>query len=212
MTYINPKSGIYTITNKVNKKIYVGKAVNLQERINVHKSELRQNKHQNSHLQNSYNKYGYLNFEFEILEEYPKDLLCAMEHYWCNILKTHETGYNMGLTNPNCLSKISKISVQKRTNTRRKNAEKRGYWVHPDYCKKLSEQKKGKPVSSKMLERSKAILSKKVIRIDKEGNEVEYSSLNEASRQNNIFCQGISLVCNEKQETSGGFKWKFKSD
>lgn len=95
-------SGIYTITNTINGKMYVGYALNIQQRCKVHKRHLRKNKHVNPHLQNSYNEYGGENFNFEELEEYPEDLLVAMEHYWATILRVHEEelGYNIKPTHP----------------------------------------------------------------------------------------------------------------
>jgi len=60
-------SGIYQIRNILNNNIYVGSSINLRKRKNRHFSELALNKHYNSHLQSSYNKYGKNNFIFEIL-------------------------------------------------------------------------------------------------------------------------------------------------
>ena len=64
------KTGIYKITNLINKKIYIGSASQkngIGGRISEHKSDLKNNKHDNSYLQNSWNKYGEDNFKFEIV-------------------------------------------------------------------------------------------------------------------------------------------------
>lgn len=45
------RPGIYFIRNKVTKVIYVGQADDTSSRLNVHKSRLRRNIHQNSFLQ-----------------------------------------------------------------------------------------------------------------------------------------------------------------
>ena len=96
------KSGIYTITNVINNKIYVGYATNLYKRINTHKSLLINSKHPNNHLQNSVTMFGINNFLFEILEECEKEFLCSQEHYWATILNVHNRkfGYNEKPTNP----------------------------------------------------------------------------------------------------------------
>ena len=60
------KCGIYKITNIINNKVYVGSAVNVTYRFKTHKRLLKQNKHFNTHLQSSYNKYGKDNFKFEM--------------------------------------------------------------------------------------------------------------------------------------------------
>lgn len=62
------KSGIYKIVNIVNNKIYIGSAYNLYSRFRIHKSMLLNDKHDNDHLQKSYNKYGSINFTFELIE------------------------------------------------------------------------------------------------------------------------------------------------
>ena len=38
----------------------------------------------------------------------------------------------------------------------------------------------------------------------------EFLSIDEASKKCNINRCGISDVCNGRQKTSGGFKWRFK--
>jgi len=97
------KSGIYTITNLVNGKIYVGYALSLTDRKSNHLTTLFKKTHKNIYLQKAYNKYGRENFVFEILEECSKEFLTALEHYWCTILNTHNDkyGYNIIPTNPN---------------------------------------------------------------------------------------------------------------
>lgn len=95
-------SGIYTITNKIDNKVYIGYSDSVYSRLNNHKNNLLKNKHINSYLQNAWNKYGEDNFKFEILEEYDKEFLQSMENYWCNMLNAHNRkyGYNIEPTNP----------------------------------------------------------------------------------------------------------------
>lgn len=62
-------SGVYKITNNLNGKFYVGSTKNFEKRKKEHFSNLDKNTHHNSHLQRSYNKYGKVNFKFEILIE-----------------------------------------------------------------------------------------------------------------------------------------------
>ena len=69
------KSGIYRIRNLTNNKFYIGSAVNLNKRKNQHFHYLRNNKHHNKPLQNSYNKYGESSFIFNmtaVLKGYRK--------------------------------------------------------------------------------------------------------------------------------------------
>lgn len=88
-------SGIYKITNMINQKMYVGSAVNLNNRISSHLCKLRKNLHGNNHLQASYNKYGEIYFQFEILELVEdKNNLLKKEQYWIDKLDTFNYGYN----------------------------------------------------------------------------------------------------------------------
>lgn len=109
--------GIYTITNLINNKIYVGYSDNILQRFKQHLSCLKNSKHDNELLQNSWNKYGEINFIFEILEECNSNYLTSQENYWCNILNTHnrDYGFNIQPTRPDgrmslsieCRKKIS---------------------------------------------------------------------------------------------------------
>lgn len=94
------KTGIYKITNTVNGKIYIGQAKNIESRWSNHKSALRRQKHYNSILQNSWNKYGEIYFVFEIIEICDFEELFIRENYWCKLLNSHmrEFGYNLGIT------------------------------------------------------------------------------------------------------------------
>jgi group I intron endonuclease len=96
------KSGIYTITNIINNKVYLGYTRNFYYRKNDHFKLLKRGTHDNCKLQNSFNKYGIENFTFEILEECEEKFLSSQEHYWANLLNVHNDkyGYNILPTNP----------------------------------------------------------------------------------------------------------------
>ena len=61
--------GIYSITNIINNKKYIGQSVDIKSRLRNHKWELRHNRHFNDHLQKSFNKYGEICFIFDIVCE-----------------------------------------------------------------------------------------------------------------------------------------------
>lgn len=83
------KSGIYKITNITTLKYYIGSSINLKQRFYTHISKLIKKKHNNPHLQASFNKYGEKDFKFEILLECPpeKEYLLSFEQYYINTLK-----------------------------------------------------------------------------------------------------------------------------
>ena len=68
------KSGIYKIVNKVNNNYYVGRTSNFHVRWRTHRLKLRENRHDNQHLQNAWNLYGENAFEFTIVELIDKNI------------------------------------------------------------------------------------------------------------------------------------------
>lgn len=84
---IKEQPGIYFIKNLVNNKIYIGQSKNVYRRAIYHRHELNNNKHSNSHLQHSYNKYKQENFIFGVLEYCDISLLTEKEKYYISIQK-----------------------------------------------------------------------------------------------------------------------------
>lgn len=60
-------SGIYEIVNHKNGKRYIGSAVNMPKRWGTHKWALRNDRHDNKHLQAAWDKYGEEVFEFNLI-------------------------------------------------------------------------------------------------------------------------------------------------
>lgn len=76
--------GIYAIINLITNKAYIGQSISIYRRWTYHKSKLKLKTHSNTHLQNSYNKYGLKCFQFVVLEtcELDYDLLSRRENDW----------------------------------------------------------------------------------------------------------------------------------
>ena len=89
---------IYTITNKINGKQYVGKT-NLsdsQERWKEHLQDYKKERCEKRPLYSAMNKYGVENFVFEVIEEC--DNTEEREKFWIKELNTYgSTGYNATL-------------------------------------------------------------------------------------------------------------------
>ena len=92
-------SGIYKIINKVNGKYYVGSSGRVLDRWATHKRDLRKNRHDNSHLQFAWNKYGEVNFEFVVAESVDITFqnLLDVEQKYLDIAKLDGLAYNMTL-------------------------------------------------------------------------------------------------------------------
>ena len=80
-----------------------------------------------------------------------------------------------------------------------------------EWCSHLYNMRYGTG-SKRAAEKRKILLSKPVLKIDKETNEIvaEYPSVMEATRQTGSSIGNISKCCNGKQKTYKGFKWKYK--
>lgn len=88
--------GIYKITNKLNKKVYIGQSVNIEVRFKDHKSKQKRDREPDSHLYRAIEKYGLENFTFEVLEECSVLELNGKESYYIKLLKSNDKkfGYN----------------------------------------------------------------------------------------------------------------------
>jgi len=104
---------IYTITNLVNGKVYVGQTIqtNPKMRWYAHCDMVRKNK--KSHLYNSMRKYGINQFKWEIVDTAPDiNKLNDLETFWANKFKSQGiTLYNNRETGNN--KKHSQESIEK---------------------------------------------------------------------------------------------------
>ena len=112
------KSGIYKISNVVNGKVYIGKTKDFYKRYSQYVSAVKsKNKNQmNEYLLNSFIKYGFDSFKFEVVEFCDLEEIANRELHWIlqfNSLNK-EIGYNIRLdsstgmiTHPETSIKIS---------------------------------------------------------------------------------------------------------
>lgn len=93
--------GIYKYTNKTNGHNYIGQSINLEMRQYAHKSSAfnEATKDYNSQFHQAVRKYGWENFDYEIIaeltpEEYTKEGLDALERYFIKYYDSFHNGYN----------------------------------------------------------------------------------------------------------------------
>jgi deoxycytidine triphosphate deaminase len=126
---------IYSITNLVNGKRYIGQTRNgLQKRKIEHLCTLRTGKHHNSYLQKSWDKYGEENFEFSTLEVVQLQLeLNDCEKKWIALFNTIDsaTGYNM---NPGGCDSSSKEQYRKLMIFSKETGELKGIFETGKQC------------------------------------------------------------------------------
>lgn len=146
--------GIYCIRNLINNKVYIGQSLNVKQRIRQHRSQLNVNKHTNSYLQRSVNKYGLSNFEFTILKECTIEETDKLEKYYIDKYDSMNELYGYNLEGGGNLNKIisdeaknnlskSHIGIKLSDNTKQKMSDtwkkkfQEGY-VNPMTGKKLT--------------------------------------------------------------------------
>lgn len=98
-------TGIYKITNLTNNKIYIGQSTNIQVRFRTHKKyntpekfngSLSFEQEKNMPIHQAIMKYGLSNFNFEIIEECPKEELNKKEKYYIEFYNSKvPNGYNI---------------------------------------------------------------------------------------------------------------------
>jgi predicted GIY-YIG superfamily endonuclease len=183
--YLRLKNVIYKITNIANNKIYIGSASYYDKRMWNHITKLRDQTHHNKHLQNAWNKYGELNFRFEIIEQVDcKENLIKREQYYIDLYKPFciEIGYNIN-----------------------KKAESRLGGKMPESAKiKIGNFWRGKKHSKERIQRLKEDRTlnqgKSILVYDNDFNFInEYPSLSETSRQLGV---SIATICKQCKRNS----------
>ena len=223
-------TGIYLITNMVNGKIYVGQAMDIEDRWANHRAGLNGGYHVNKHLQRAWDKYGADSFSFTVLTECAEEQLNTMEEYFIFCLDSYDSrvGYNKnyggggGRPTEETKKKIGEFHKGKTLSaeTKRKLSEfHKGKTLSAETKRKLSESNKGKTLSAetkrKLSESQKndKKKSKTVIGIHKvTGLIVEYPSTREARRQTGIDNSYIAHCCKGKAKSAGGYTWMYAEE
>jgi hypothetical protein len=99
-----PAAGIFTVTNKANGKILLGKGMNARGILNSQQAQLQFGSHRNLVLQQEYDRFGAGMFEFRVVDELdrteksPAEIeadLTVLEALWLDKLQPYgERGYH----------------------------------------------------------------------------------------------------------------------
>lgn len=109
--------GIYVIKNNITKQFYIGSTTMMcLKRISHHYNRLINNKHKNTHLQNSWNKYSENNFSFIIIMNCNKNDCLNIEQRYINFFINKNVLFNINPLASGTPS-MSKESISKRAET-----------------------------------------------------------------------------------------------
>lgn len=224
--------GIYKYENLITHQIYIGQAIDLQERYKKHK----QNMSDLNHMEDFYiglREYGLENFSYEILEEFEafdQNLLNELECYYIekyNSMKPN--GYNMipGGSNGAGLAK-SKIVYQfdllgnfiQEFYSAHEASRKTGidYSSICSCCRKEKTNTKNyqwsydrNDVSIRDIHLQVTYRDRRVLQYDKNGNIIQiYTTLTEAAAASGVAKSTISNVCRGIGKSGGGFIWRYE--
>lgn len=233
-------SGIYMIKNIITNKVYIGSAIDFERRFYLHKLNLNKNQHHSRHLQSSWNKYGFSNFEFIILEETNKDKNILLKIEQIYIDKYQSANINFGYNiNPKA---GSSLGVKRSDEFRKKSSERRkgknvgsknpmfGKKVYDIWLEKYGKEEADKKQKNANDKNSKSNLGKKlgipnldviernkkrtkpVLQYDLDGNFIkEWNSVREASLALKTEQKTIRNSCLGKPSKNTIFKWKYKN-
>ena len=88
-------NGVYRLYFTNDTRCYIGSSLNLNSRLRTHILELLNNTHSNTLLQKAFNKHGYINYRWEILESnLSKKELLQVEYKYIKLYKSNTTGFN----------------------------------------------------------------------------------------------------------------------
>lgn len=147
--------GVYIIRNTVTRKYYLGSTVNLIARWNLHRHELRNNKHHSRKLQNSWNKHGESKFVFAVVKRtVTLEDARKLEQSYLDKYQPHVHGYNgMGQT----------VRTEMTAETRKKISDR--HCQSPAliaHCRRLAEARRGKHWSQEVKDKLSATHKKLV--------------------------------------------------
>ncbi len=132
---------IYTYTNLINKKIYVGRTIDPKTRYGrYHRCELNGNRAINRAMK----KYGIDNFEYKVIDHADDDIsLNLLEQHYIQLLQSHTSqhGYNMTVGGEGVSGFTHTTESRKKMSIARLGKE--AHIFSDEEKKKISDRKKG---------------------------------------------------------------------
>jgi group I intron endonuclease len=210
--------GIYKIENLINGKVYIGKSIDIDNRIRNHKSESFNSKSNayDTAIHRAIRKYGVDNFSFEIVEECGRVDLNQKEQYWIDCYDAFENGYNMTLGGEGrpMIDEVAIYDLWDDGLSIAEISEKTGHTKHTiililkeysEYNNKES-YKRGRDNTVKKT-------GKQILQYDLFGNFInKYQSISEAAKKTSIKRINIVNCLCGKQLSAGDYQWIYDGE
>ena len=221
--------GIYKIECSITGVVYIGSTtVSFKKRWRKHKQRLRHNYHENSYLQNAWNKYGEDNFIFEIAETIDNvDIVKEREAHWLSLYFSKGRDYCFNLSDHTEGGNTVKDEESKK---RLSESVKKSYTPELRELRRVqainnntigkarrkvntTEWKeahlKGVQLLAKnpeWLQKMKDVNQHKQVKVGTDMGEI-FESVTEAAKQTGAMRANIRACINNKIKTSKGRKW-----
>lgn len=210
---------IYSITNKLNGKQYIGSAINFYDRKKKHLAALRHNYHHSYKLQRDWNEEL---FVFSILEIVSnKEYLIPREQWWIDNSNSY---YNI------CRIAKSSLGIKRTKETKEKLRKVQLGIKHPEWRNKLKSMAQGGKnhygYGKKYSEQHRLAMSegqkemhktgfhprhKKIIQYSLNGKFIrEWESTIQASNELGLTRTGITHCLTGRNKTAYKFIWKYE--
>ncbi len=229
---------VYSITNKLNQKIYIGSSSNYVKRFHDHIKALKENTHYNFHLRSSWNKYGEDNFVFDVVEllpsDYTKEEQFAQEQVYLDKFKSYERnlGYNISKIAFGCTGMLGKTG-----DLNKKSIQVYQYDISGKFIARWANSTVAassingnrRNIAACCLNKREAAdgflwsyektdllcrnpRRKRIVQMDLENNVIKtWESPTHAKKELNFSgINTIILCCENKRKTAFKFKWKFE--
>lgn len=216
--------GIYKIENLINHKIYIGQSIEIEKRLQKHKTIK-----DDLYIHRAISKYGVQNFSFEIIQECDRTLLDEKEQYWILFYNSLiPNGYNMvpGGSNGTGLAKgksVYQYSLEgqflKEYSSVRQAANQNN--INPSNivgcCNGLRKQAgiyqwKWKNSNKTISPIAGVFIKDKILQYTQEGIFIkEYNSLDQVCQIFKISKSALSQACKGKTKTLLGYQWNYKN-
>jgi group I intron endonuclease len=199
------KYGIHNFNKEIIEEVDCEKKLNLLEKFWIHKLKSYDKKIGYNIAEGGNGGNTRAGFTDDELEEYYNKLSYGVKNS-DKYLKAVEK--KTGVKKPKHSEKMKKLYKEGRLNVG-KNTK-----PFSDETKlKISEKNKGKKRTDETKYKIAKSKFKEVEKLTVYGEYIEsYSSIDEASKKNNVNRCCISDACWGKQKTAGGYKWRFKKD
>jgi hypothetical protein len=176
---------IYEIVNITNNAKYIGSSIQRNNKLRWmrHKKDLKNNHHHSIHLQRAWNKYGKINFIFNIIETFDnitqKELFAIEQKY----LDDRKLNYPVNLNyNVNWVASGGNTSGMITDETRKKMSDShKGIIVSQETKDRLSE------AHANRLNRTYKLISPT-------GIVYEFNNIRKFSRENNLTCTAVGQL------------------